>query len=1423
MAGDSLGGLVVKISGDMAELKTAMERSTYVSEQAFNKITSAGKVMESALKGMVVGIASSLSVGMFVNMIKGSIDAADHLNDLSKSTGIAVEKLAGLRIAAKQSGGDLDGTAASINKLSVNIGQSGERFAALGVTAKDPLEAFKQLADVFSAIEDPQLRATLGAQALGKSWASAAPLLAEGGAKIGEMVERGERLSGVTKAVTDASDEFNDKLALLVGTGGMMTRTADSLLPLMNSLAGSLVDLQKDTEGANDGFHPLLETMRALVVLGGNVAFVFKGVGTELGGLAAQMAALGSGNFREFSNIRALMVEDAEKARGAFDKWEASVMSVGTATQEAAKKLAAMTQAERDDAAAATAAAKAHSEAAAAKAKAFIEYEARMKSAADALKKWLAEEQRLRELDAKGWVAYIEAREKEDLDALKENERQWDAHWKEMERMRADDLKGAIEAFNALTAETEELLRAQAALVPSMTELYTTAKLSLDQWLAQVKQEASLVGLTNTQREKAILLAERELALKQIEIAIHPDLIAKVNALYEARARLLDMRDAQAELASMSNSLTDALLSAFENGKSGVKAFLDWMKAEFLKTVLRPQIQAFLTPVASAVQSVFGGLSTSLSGSGGLASAFSSFFGSSGVSGYGGAGDPGGFSPADRSLSNNSLAGLFERYFGQGGNVTTALSGIVLGLGVGGAIASALGHGDTHKDATAILSVVGAIVDLYFGGTGMIGGAIGGAVGGIFDSMNEGDIERTARVGQGAGNYTYGSTGGPFGDIGIQRFSDVGFSDTEMAVTLRSWFQAIGKLDREVARHFSGDEISRATAALSGQGMAVSFGLEHTSLDPETLSNIIRTRFGTIFGVIDSQMADLVTNFKGSGEELITLVVDLATVHDRLTALHAEFSTLFGEDITFGDLAALKGETEGYSEALQRLAGEYAVTNQIAQMLGKTQAEVWGAIGLASEGARAHLIELAGGLDALSEQLDYYYTHFYTTAEQQAQTQRTLAQAFADAGVAMPRTIDGFRAVTDRFLGMGEAGAQAAATMLALAPAFYAYIGAIEAVDAAITANGASMVALFGQEVITTEMIAAMQRNGEALTATLARVTSEFAATNDLLAMFGLTSEQVFGAFGLASEAARAKLIELSGGLDKFTTNLSAFYQNYFTQAERNQRSLGSLQGTFAALGLEMPTTLEGFRNLVESQLALGPAGSAAVATLLAIQQQFYDLYKPITDAAGAIGGLTGAASRVVRGPAVDDLGRAAAEAHDNLVRLNDTLRDSFRDAYRSIEMAGMSNQQQYEYLQREAAGYTANLQTAGTGEDVQMWAEKIRADMLAAFSLLDPTEQSARRQEFLDNILQVQEMATARLAALDPTGSLGRGFTEPAAAAAEAQSNAASTQREAATMQKQAAADMQEAAKAMIIANQLIKRIQIDFPTQGVTVEAGA
>jgi hypothetical protein len=184
---------------------------------------------------LAVGAAAVAGGTWFASMIKGAVDAADELGDLSKSTGIAVEDLAGLKLAAEQSGGDLNGIADAINKLSVNIGKDAEKFRALGITAKEPIEAFKQLADIFAAIDDPQTRAALGAEALGKSWASAAPLLAEGGNAIGEMVEKGRELSGMTQEMVSQADAFNDKLAELNTTlDGFKVKVANDMLPGLN-------------------------------------------------------------------------------------------------------------------------------------------------------------------------------------------------------------------------------------------------------------------------------------------------------------------------------------------------------------------------------------------------------------------------------------------------------------------------------------------------------------------------------------------------------------------------------------------------------------------------------------------------------------------------------------------------------------------------------------------------------------------------------------------------------------------------------------------------------------------------------------------------------------------------------------------------------------------------------------------------------------------------------------------------------------------------------------------------------------------------------------------------------------------------------------------------------------------------------------
>lgn len=314
-----LSDLLVRLRAETADFQGDMGKAARVAESAMGQIQRAAQAL---------GVA--LSAGGFVLAIKNSIDAADHLNDLSLTTKIAVEDLAGLNVAAKQSGSDLDSMADAVNKLAQNMGKTPEKFKALGVSAKEPLEAFKQFATVFKNIEDPQLRAAVAAQALGKSWAGAAPALAEGGQKLGEMIARGREYSGITKDITEQSDAFNDKLTLLVGTGGAWTRIMAPLLPMLNTLADDLLDAQKGVKGLSTEISPLLEVMKVMLILGSDVSFTFNTMGKDLARAAENVQLIATGQWAKSRELGRMFSEDAKRARAELEAWQKKIREMGT-------------------------------------------------------------------------------------------------------------------------------------------------------------------------------------------------------------------------------------------------------------------------------------------------------------------------------------------------------------------------------------------------------------------------------------------------------------------------------------------------------------------------------------------------------------------------------------------------------------------------------------------------------------------------------------------------------------------------------------------------------------------------------------------------------------------------------------------------------------------------------------------------------------------------------------------------------------------------------------------------------------------------------------------------------------------------------------------------------------------------------------
>ena len=176
------------------------------------------------------------------------------------------------------------------------------------------------------------------------SIAEAAPRLLQALAKsigvpvgqLREMAKEGELTRGVLiNGLLRALPELRQEAATLPNTiSGAFTK-------LRNDMTLALGQFDELT-GASGRFAQVVAAVgtvgiEALAVLGANVAFVFKGVGRELGGIAAQLGALARGDFKAFRFIGEQLRADGEQARKELDAFEKRIL-------EGSKNVAAATQ-----------------------------------------------------------------------------------------------------------------------------------------------------------------------------------------------------------------------------------------------------------------------------------------------------------------------------------------------------------------------------------------------------------------------------------------------------------------------------------------------------------------------------------------------------------------------------------------------------------------------------------------------------------------------------------------------------------------------------------------------------------------------------------------------------------------------------------------------------------------------------------------------------------------------------------------------------------------------------------------------------------------------------------------------------------------------------------------------------------------------
>jgi hypothetical protein len=344
------GQLEVVMLANMARLQSDMGKTKSMVGNAMSSVERSVNMAKRALGALGIG----LSVAIFARFVKGNLDAQDQLSKLSQKLGISVEGLAGLQHAASLSGLSFEGLQKAIKTVSTQmfdasfgLMEAKRNFAALGISIKDSTGNLKgaeaimvEVADRFAGMADGTTKAALAVKLFGRAGLDMIPMLNMGSAALAKMVEEGKALNPVTAESARQAELLNDSLEVMGKSfSAIGTRVLNDVLPVVSELAKLFAeealqgDIKKTAEAAKEldnSFKILPETFKVLTIIGGNVSFVLQGIGRDLGGMAAQLAALGRGDFKGFSAIRKALIEDGKKARAELDAWEQRIMALGT-------------------------------------------------------------------------------------------------------------------------------------------------------------------------------------------------------------------------------------------------------------------------------------------------------------------------------------------------------------------------------------------------------------------------------------------------------------------------------------------------------------------------------------------------------------------------------------------------------------------------------------------------------------------------------------------------------------------------------------------------------------------------------------------------------------------------------------------------------------------------------------------------------------------------------------------------------------------------------------------------------------------------------------------------------------------------------------------------------------------------------------
>ena len=166
-----------------------------------------------------------------------------------------------------------------------------------------------------------------------------------------------------------------------------------------------------------------------------------------------------------------------------------------------------------------------------------------------------------------------------------------------------------------------------------------------------------------------------------------------------------------------------------------------------------------------------------------------------------------------------------------------------------------------------------------------------------------------------------------------------------------------------------------------------------------------------------------------------------------------------------------------------------------------------------------------------------------------------------------------------------------------------------------------------------------------------------------------------------SSTSASQALLSLFGGLDGFNTKFGAYYNNFYSDQERNALTIKNVSASLATLGYTLPATRDGFKALVDAQDLSTESGRATYVTLLGLS----DAFASVTDSAASAADAAKAAADALAATsdsayatlersiqaqrtAVQAAEAAAQESVTSLSSIFDLLQSSTKELYATVE-----------------------------------------------------------------------------------------------------------------------------------------------------------